>query len=160
MADRVFVMQGGRVQQAGGHRDLYERPANRFVAGFVGAPAMNFIEAARARAGGILGAPGAGEGSDAVLGVRPEHVEVSAEPVEGSVPARVIDLVPHGREFLLGLDLGGELELRSIVPARLDVKLGADVNARIDAEYVHLFDAKTGAVLHHGGHGRPAKETP
>lgn len=159
MADRVFVMQGGRVQQAGGHRDLYERPANRFVAGFVGAPAMNFIEVARARAGGILRSIGAG-GGDAVLGVRPEHVEVSAEPVEGSVPARVIDLVPHGREFLLGLDIGGELELRSIVPARLDVKLGADVNARIDEEFVHLFDAKTGAVLHHGGHGRPAKETP
>lgn len=152
MADRVFVMQGGRVQQAGNHRELYERPANRFVAGFVGAPAMNFIDVGRARAGGIVRSLDAQD--DAVLGVRPEHVEVSTEPREGGVPARVIDLVPHGREFLLGLDLGGELELRSIVPARLDVKLGAEVTARIDEEFVHLFDAKTGAVIHHGGHGR------
>ncbi|HWM84271.1 MAG TPA: ABC transporter ATP-binding protein [Kofleriaceae bacterium] len=171
LADRIYVMQDGRVQQGGGHRELYERPANRFVAGFIGAPAMNFLDqlalvsvdgvawlesrgrrVMRAAAGELARLEDKLAG--AAIGVRPEHVAVVAADQAGAVPARVIDLVPEGREMLVGLELEGGVELRSIVPSTLELRLGQTVGAAIDDRFVHLFDGATGAAIHHGGHGR------
>ncbi|HKE17175.1 MAG TPA: ABC transporter ATP-binding protein [Kofleriaceae bacterium] len=181
LADRIYVMQGGRVQQGGGHRELYERPANRFVAGFIGAPAMNFLaELALVRADGrawlesrgqrIMPAGGELAGLEprlpgAVLGVRPEHVTVAmggADSAPAGVPARIIDIVPEGREVVVGLQLDGGVELRSIVPGHLDLQLGQAVGIAIDERFVHLFEGQgegesgAGAALHHGAHGSPA----
>jgi multiple sugar transport system ATP-binding protein len=80
MADRIVVMNGGEVQQIGGPMDLYENPANRFVAGFIGNPAMNFLPAA------ALGLPGA------EVGLRPEHLRLAASdgaPLAG--PVRLVE---------------------------------------------------------------------
>ena len=171
LADRIYVMQGGQIQQGGDHRALYERPANRFVAGFIGMPSMNFaddltlakdgealwIESGGRRllpisAGGELSV---GDLAGAVLGVRPEHVAVSPAPAAGrGVAARVVDLVPEGRELVVGLELEGGLEMRSIVPSTLDLAIGQVVSAAIDEAFVHLFDREGGAAVHHGGHSR------
>ncbi|HEU5060647.1 MAG TPA: ABC transporter ATP-binding protein [Kofleriaceae bacterium] len=169
LADRIYVMQGGQIQQGGDHRDLYERPANRFVAGFIGMPSMNFADRlalARGDAGLWLESGGrrllalspdgelaARDLTSAVLGVRPEHVAVGLDAGRG-VPARVVDLVPEGRELVVGLELEGGLEMRSIVPSTLDLAIGQAVGATIDEAYVHLFDGATGAALHHGRHSR------
>ena len=67
LADRIVVLNGGRIEQEGPPMELYNRPANMFVAGFIGSPQMNFLDAAR------MGVPGA-----ATIGVRPEHIAVSA----------------------------------------------------------------------------------
>jgi ABC-type sugar transport system ATPase subunit len=163
LADRIYVMQGGQIQQGGDHRALYERPANRFVAGFIGMPSMNFADQLAVTDGWLTSggrrllpvAPGgelAGrELSGAVLGVRPEHVAVGGEK---GAPARVVDLVPEGREMGVGLELEGGIELRSIVASTLDLAIGQAVRASIDETYIHLFDGASGAALHHGGHTR------
>jgi ABC-type sugar transport system ATPase subunit len=163
LADRIFVMQGGEIQQGGDHRDLYERPANRFVAGFIGMPSMNFADQL-AIADGWLGSGGVrllrvSEGGElaardlagAVLGVRPEHVAVVPEAGFG-VPAKVIDLVPEGREMVVGLELDGGIELRSIVSSTVALELGQAVGAAIDEAFIHLFDRETGAAAHHGSY--------
>ena len=169
LADRIYVMQGGQIQQGGDHRALYEQPANRFVAGFIGMPTMNFADQlALARDGEALwlesggrrlmpvspgGELAARDLAGAVLGVRPEHVSVSAA-AGGGVPARVVDLVPEGREQVVGLELEGGIELRSIVSSTLDLSIDQAVRVSIDEAYAHLFDRATGAALHHGGHSR------
>jgi ABC-type sugar transport system ATPase subunit len=161
LADRIYVMQGGQIQQGGDHRALYERPANRFVAGFIGMPSMNFAEDLAVADGWLTsggrrlfqvsGELARRELAGAVLGVRPEHVAVAAE---GGVPARVIDLVPEGRELVVGVELEGGIEMRSIVPSTLDLAIGQAVRVSIDEAYIHLFDGASGAALHHGGHSR------
>jgi len=163
LADRIYVMQGGQVQQGGDHRALYERPANRFVAGFIGMPTMNFADELAVVDGWLTSggrrlfevAPGgelAGRDlADAVLGVRPEHVAVGGE---GGVAAQVVDLIPEGREMVVGLALDGGIEMRSIVPSTLELAIGQAVRVSIDEAYIHLFDRSSGAALHHGGHSR------
>ena len=101
MADRIVVMQGGRVEQIGTPLDLYDRPANRFVAGFIGSPAMNFIEGAveaggfRDRAGSLWPLPpGDLRLGTAVYGIRPEHLQLVAD----GIPMRVGVLEPTGSE--------------------------------------------------------------
>jgi multiple sugar transport system ATP-binding protein len=113
------------------------------------------------RRGGELdgrGGAGAIDLGRAVLGVRPEHVAVVPGDRSGQASAgvagRVVDLVPEGRDLVVGLELGGGLELRSVVPSTLDLELGQTVAAVIDERYVHLFDRETGAALHHGAHAR------
>jgi ABC-type sugar transport system ATPase subunit len=173
LADRIYVMQGGQIQQGGDHRALYERPANRFVAGFIGMPAMNFADdLALAKDGAALWLESGGrrllpvaEGGElagrdlasAVLGVRPEHVAVAPHGGRG-VAAKVVDLVPEGREMVVGLELAGGIELRSIVPSTVELAIGQAVGASIDEAYVHLFDRSSGAALHHGGHSRGGTE--
>jgi len=163
LADRIYVMQGGQIQQGGDHRALYERPANRFVAGFIGMPSMNFADDLAVADGWLTSGgqrlfPVAPDGelagrdlSDAVLGVRPEHVAVGGET---GAPARVVDLVPEGREMVVGLELEGGIEVRSIVASTLDLAIGQAVRVSIDESYIHLFDRASGAALHHGGHSR------
>jgi ABC-type sugar transport system ATPase subunit len=169
LADRIYVMQGGQIQQGGDHRALYERPANRFVAGFIGMPTMNFADdLALAKDGSALWLesagrrllPVAGDGelagrdlAGAVLGVRPEHVAVAPDGGRG-VAAKVVDLVPEGREMVVGLELAGGFELRSIVPSTVELAIGQAVGVSIDEAYVHLFDRASGAALHHGQHSR------
>jgi len=170
LADRIYVMQDGRIQQGGGHRELYERPANRFVAGFIGVPSMNFLDQLAVVGAGedawlesrgrrVMrvssgdGLAGLGGLASAAIGIRPEHVAVTPAG-QGAVAARVVDLVPEGREVVVGLELEGGVELRSIVPSTLELALGQTVGAAIDERFVHLFDGQTGAALHHGGHGR------
>ena len=171
LADRIYVMQGGQIQQGGDHRALYERPANRFVAGFIGMPTMNFADdLAVKKDGDVLwlesggrrlvplspgGELAARDLSGSVLGVRPEHVSVAPDSGRG-VAAKVVDLVPEGREMVVGLELEGGIEMRSIVPSTLDLAIGQAVTAAIDEAYVHLFDRATGAALHHGRHSRAA----
>ena len=112
MADRIVVLNGGRVEQVGSPLELFDRPANQFVAGFIGSPAMNFVpgrctprgfEAADV----LLPLPAAlmGQaGRDAVCGIRPEHFEI-CEAGQGA-PAQVQVVEPLGSDTQLGLRLG------------------------------------------------------
>jgi inositol-phosphate transport system ATP-binding protein len=149
MADRIFVLAGGRLQQAGDHRALYERPANRFVAGFIGTPAMNVVDglslvddgAWLASRGQRLARVTRFAGRDlagACAGVRPEHVSIARDG--DGLPGRITDLVPVGRELLVTVDAGG-LELRGLVPASVDLRLDEAVRIQVDERSLHLFDA-------------------
>jgi ABC-type sugar transport system ATPase subunit len=116
MGDRIAVMNHGVLEQVGTPEELYERPANRFVAGFIGSPAMSFLDAsgngAGLRAAGLdvaLPAPASLSSADVTVGVRPEHVRRwnGRGDLIGPISGSVAFVEALGRETFLGVDAGG-----------------------------------------------------
>jgi multiple sugar transport system ATP-binding protein len=154
LASRIVVMQAGQVQQVGTPLEVYERPANRFVAGFLGAPAMAFVDgrldgAGRFTAGGLAVAPGAaccahglGERA-AVLGVRPEHVAIRAG---GALEGTVSLVEPMGNHQVVWLRCGAHT-LASLVHDEGVFAPGQALRFDIDANRVSLFDPASGNRL-------------
>jgi multiple sugar transport system ATP-binding protein len=147
MADKIVVMQAGRIEQMGAPLDLFDRPANLFVAGFIGSPAMNFLKG-RVKAGAIavdgVDLPFAGrhdvaEGQEVIYGVRPEHLELS----EAGFPARISVVEPTGSETTVVLRFG-DTELVALFRERHDFKPGDNLKLRPRPELVHLFHAESG----------------
>jgi multiple sugar transport system ATP-binding protein len=159
LGQRVAVLDRGRLQQVAAPRELYARPRNRFVAGFIGSPPMNLLSArVRADAGGRATVELAGQslalpaelapatrGAESVtLGVRPEALRLAA-PRPGALRARVAHLEFLGHEVLahLALDAGpgdaGELRLVARFARAGDLARGAAVALEVDPEGLHLF---------------------
>ena len=152
LGQRIAVLDGGRLRQVGTPADVYGRPADVFVARFVGSPGMNIL-AGRARgpgdAGGKGGVVDVGVWSVPVtleryegeiqLGVRPEHVGL-VDPDQGLGPAEVRVVEPLGAETLVRLDAGGQ-PLVARVPGLRDFRPGDRVGVKVDRQHVHLFDA-------------------
>jgi multiple sugar transport system ATP-binding protein len=154
MADRIAVMNQGRIQQVGSPLDIYRNPVNIFVAGFFGVPAMNFIEgaietengAAAFRAGEVQqrfnGSSELRAGSDVTLGVRPESIELVRE---GGAGAGTVDLTETlGDETLLFVDYGGDGNLVVKTDPYIDVRPGDRVSFKFKDEGVRLFDKSSG----------------
>jgi multiple sugar transport system ATP-binding protein len=160
LASRIVVMEKGQVQQIGTPLDVYERPANRFVAGFLGAPAMAFADgvvdsAGRFTAGELSLVPGAGccdggiagvAGGPAVLGVRPEHVAIGPDgPLAGTVSL----VEPMGNHQVVWIRCASHT-LASLVhddSAANKYEPGQAVRFAIDAGRVSLFDPQSGNRL-------------
>ena len=131
LATRVAVMRGGRIQQIGTPGEVYARPANMFVAGFLGSPSMNFIE------GNV--AAGAGEPPvAAVLGVRPEHLTL--HPAGDAWPLAEVTLVEAmGAHEVVWLDMQGH-KLSAIAPAEDVHRIGDSVSVQMDLDRASVFD--------------------
>ncbi|MCC6070392.1 ABC transporter ATP-binding protein [Massilia sp. GCM10020059] len=149
LATRIVVMRGGEVQQIGSPAEVYQRPANRFVAGFLGSPAMNFIDGEvdihncfRAGAMSLALAPDAPVGC-AVLGVRPEHVSIDAF---GALAGTVALVEPMGNHQVVWIDCAGHM-LSSIAPELQHFAPGQAVRFAIDGARVSLFDPDGGKRL-------------
>ncbi|PIO97447.1 ABC transporter ATP-binding protein [Pleomorphomonas carboxyditropha] len=151
MADRIVVLNKGNIEQIGAPLDLYDQPANRFVAGFIGSPAMNFIPGRLAAAGFVSDAgaalplpPGAAPAfaGAALYGVRPEHLDLA----DDGLPARVRLVEPMGSETHLTLDAAG-VPLLAALRRRVHLAPGALVHLRPEPAEAHLFDAETGHRL-------------
>ncbi|MCC7320128.1 MAG: sn-glycerol-3-phosphate ABC transporter ATP-binding protein UgpC [Rubellimicrobium sp.] len=132
LADRIVVFNAGRIEQVGTPMDLYERPANRFVAGFIGAPAMNFLPAAardgRIDVAGLGSAPVTGNtGAVAEVGIRPEHLRVG--PPDGAAVRGRVELIERlGAETFAYARVAGhadELTLR--LPGETPVRAGEEI---------------------------------
>jgi multiple sugar transport system ATP-binding protein len=147
MADRIMVMQGGKVQQVGTPLDIYRRPANLFVASFFGMPAMNLIRgrchsngSARFQAAGleldIGNAATAAAGQDIVLGVRAEHVRIGDD---AGAAAQVRLIEPLGDETLLYIDYGAEAQLVAKVDAEREFRVGDAIRFSFNPGGVLLF---------------------
>ena len=163
LGQRIVVLDRGRIQQIDTPLQLYRRPANRFVAGFLGSPAMNFLPGRLDRGGANLdlgtqvlrldgdGAafPGSagGEGRDVVLGVRPEHVflESPAAPVGPSLPATLEAVEPTGAELHLILRCGA-MEVIARMAPRPVPEPGTTVQLRLAAEHLQFFSAEPGGL--------------
>jgi multiple sugar transport system ATP-binding protein len=159
MADRIVVMQHGVVEQLGAPLELYDRPANLFVAGFIGSPAMNFIDATVQRGNGwpvavagdgqVLPLP-AGvpvrEGAEIVYGVRPEHLVLREDT--SALPAEVIVVEPTGAETLVVTKLAG-IECKAVFRERHRLLPGERISLEPQLDQVHLFDRATGQRLVH-----------
>ena len=164
LGDRIVVMHEGRVQQIDAPLALYHRPANRFVASFIGSPAMNFVEgtlrvnggaafeawdgALRVPLDGAAGVPAGHAGRDVVLGVRPEDVRPVDEAragVDGST--LTLDLVePMGNELFLYASRDGRELVARVPPMPLPAE-GAPITLAFDAARLHFFDPITGERL-------------
>ena len=156
MADRIVVMRDGIVEQAGEPLDLYDRPANTFVAGFIGSPAMNLVPGVARVNGGApsvefdggvrLPAPQnarATDGQPVLYGMRPEHCALAGS---AGLPAEVVVVEPTGADTQLFCRFNGQ-ELTSLVRDRVDCRAGDRVGLVPDLARAHLFDAATGVRL-------------
>ena len=148
MADQIVVMHDGHIEQTGTPLELYDRPANRFVAGFIGSPSMNFIEATQkdgemVTASGarlpIAGAVAANDGRAMVYGIRPEHLDIADDGFE----AEVVVIEPTGSETQLFARLGNQ-EIVAIFRERHDFAPGQKIRLKPRAPVAHLFDASSG----------------
>jgi ABC-type sugar transport system ATPase subunit len=130
LADRIIVLRDGRVQQVGTPSEIYDAPVNRFVAGFFGTPAMNFLSGKAADCG------------DVIVGIRPEAIGLIERPNATPLPAAVEIREVLGAEVLLHLSSeAGDLTLRAAAgePARV----GENVTVWLDRSRLHLFDASS-----------------
>ena len=156
LADRIVVLNGGDIQQVGSPLDLYERPANRFVAQFIGSPTMNLLpvtgdgDAVTTRHGVRIALPHLPDSGDAAeLGIRPEHLEVVA-PGEGDLDAvaEVVERLGSDTNIYVDIDGLGPLMVRKHgnIPARTGDRLGL----RLMRDHAHLF-APDGTALRRAG---------
>jgi multiple sugar transport system ATP-binding protein len=164
LGDRVVVMKDGVVQQVGEPLELYNQPANRFVAGFIGSPAMNFAAVTVTEANGSLMAENSGlrirlpdataqrlrghVGRDVTLGIRPEDLTV-AGPADSDPLCfdAVIEVVEQlGSEILLDMKVGEDVMVACVEPT-LPVKVRDRLRMAMRPSRLHLFDARTEAAI-------------
>ncbi len=149
MSDRVMLLNGGRIEQFAAPLELYDRPANVFVAGFVGSPPMNLVDAV-ATGGGVeaLGTAfpsvAAVRAPDTVLGFRPEHVRIGEAP--HAFEGKVILSENSGDRLLIVLDAGGT-QLNLSLTERVPVRPGETLPCHVLPEHLHLFDRASGQRL-------------
>lgn len=162
MADRIVVMKDGYIQQIGTPKEIYDKPANTFVASFVGAPAMNFVPVIYEN--GIASFDGKSlkvpemyleslqpyNGKEMILGIRPEELHYEDIVVQTypealfDYEAEVCELLGH--EFILHGKIGN-VSLDAKVPSRLDVKRGDIIQLAIDCSKIHFFDKENEALV-------------
>jgi multiple sugar transport system ATP-binding protein len=155
MGDKIVVLNGGRVEQIGAPLDLYDRPANKFVATFLGSPSMNLIEgeidASDTRKlnlsdghSALVGqAPGGWGGRRIVFGVRPENIRLDPE---GGLPCIVSLIEPTGSETHLIAHVG-KTEIVAVLKERARIHEGDAVRLSFDLAQTHFFDPDSGQRL-------------
>jgi multiple sugar transport system ATP-binding protein len=154
LGTRIAVMHGATLQQVGPPSEVFSRPANRFVAGFIGSPTMNFVEGSL-DAGGVFssgdvrvalsGASGGASARPVMLGVRPEAVAVGGYDAEGlsapiSASVEVVELLGYKRNLYLK---AGAQRFLAAVDAAVVVKPGDSVEMRLQLSGIHLFDQQS-----------------
>jgi multiple sugar transport system ATP-binding protein len=146
MSDRIVVLRSGNIEQIGAPLDLYDSPANAFVAGFIGSPAMNIFPATvagpdivRLEDGTTLGlSTGQPVGAELVCGIRPEHIQLGGT----GTPALVRFVEMQGSETLVAAQLG-PVELTIVVQQRLSLGRGERIHIGFDKGNVHFFDPQS-----------------
>ncbi len=146
LADRIVAMHGGVVQQVGSPLELYDRPANLFVAGFIGSPGMNFLDATcegnavKLKDGTFVSLPAPlklATAAKITLGIRPEHVVLSSNPSDMTANVELIE--PTGFGIILHLSLHG-LPFKVFTLDRTALSMGTQVNVSFPAQHLHVFD--------------------
>jgi multiple sugar transport system ATP-binding protein len=174
MADRIVILEDGRLQQVGTPKDVYYRPANAFVADFIGSPSMNFfdvtLEVDGDEGGRLVGSGfeyavspelvdsvGARAG-EYILSIRPENLHVAPDGApEKSFEAQVEVVEVIGSDNFLYLDVAGQ-ECRVRTPVEIEPEIGTTVRVTFDEADLHLFDRDTEEAVVHGH--TSAEETP
>jgi multiple sugar transport system ATP-binding protein len=151
MADRIVVMHDGNIEQIGTPLQLYDKPANLFVAGFIGSPSMNFILGTLSGTDFIAGdgtkiplgkVPAGSDGRKVTLGIRPEHFRLDPKGLAGEI----LVIEPTGSETQAAMTLAGQ-DIVGVFRERITQGPGDKLNISPDLNSVHLFDGDTGQRL-------------
>ncbi|MBI1416749.1 MAG: sn-glycerol-3-phosphate ABC transporter ATP-binding protein UgpC [Limimaricola sp.] len=153
LADRIVIMKDGVIQQVGTPSEVFNAPANVFVARFIGAPAMNLLPGSWREGGvaldmgGQIALPGRqlADGTRVDLGIRPTDLAISADGA-GQITGAITLVEPLGAESMLYIDAGG-VEIIAACPGRTAPDPGQQIRLSADPEALHLFDATTGEAL-------------
>ncbi len=158
MADRIVVMHDGRIEQIGRPLELYDHPANLFVAQFIGSPAMNVVHGTIRRSGSgtvvdtgdgvqwpLLDGPGV-EGQSVAYGIRPGDLSLASSTAPGAVPGEIVVIEPTGAETEL-LVQAGKAQVTLVTHGRPEVSPGDRVGLVVAPGKVHVFDQTTGERL-------------
>lgn len=141
LADRIVVFRAGKVEQVGTPLELYRNPVNKFVAGFIGSPAMNFLDAQTNGTDVMLGGSricsSAATGPNVTLGLRPEHLMLKED---GPIAGKVSVFEHLGGESFVHLTLADEQTLVAKLDGELSFKPGDHCNLSIRPEHCHVFD--------------------
>jgi multiple sugar transport system ATP-binding protein len=162
MADRIAVMSGGSVQQIGAPDEIYDRPANTFVAGFIGSPAMNFLRGAVGTAGDTTLIRGEGwelplspanaarahasTTGEVIIGARHTNLTVLPESATTGMPARIYTVEPTGDLTFVHVGLGNQVLIAS-APGTYRGKADQPIRLDFDQERLYLFDGATEQAL-------------
>jgi multiple sugar transport system ATP-binding protein len=163
LGDRVVVMKDGVVQQVGEPLELYNRPANRFVAGFIGSPAMNFAKVGVAEENGAIYAVGEGlrltlpaalaarlrsyVGEEVTLGIRPEDLLLDGGGADGLSFGAVVEVIEQlGSEILLDVKVGSGSMVAAVEPT-VKAKVHAQLSLAVNPERLHFFDNRSEAAI-------------
>ncbi len=139
LADRVVVLRDGRIEQVGTPLELYDRPANQFVAQFIGTPQMNVVAVAQLPQ--LASIAGVAPPADGFVGLRPENITLVA-PGQGQFAARIELVESLGAETLIYVSTERGAQLVARQNARTDWQVGASVGVQLDSAAAHVFDAR------------------
>ncbi|MFC7211884.1 ABC transporter ATP-binding protein [Natronoarchaeum sp. GCM10025321] len=157
MGDRIAVLDHGELQQIGTPLECYHQPENKFVAGFIGSPSMNFLEVTH-RNGRLEGPEFSYElkpeirdqlrdaSNELTLGVRPQDIELADPSVDNAVPASVNVVEPMGEVSIIYIDIGGKTFTAS-VSGELIIDNDQELYVHLPPERLHLFDSQTGEAV-------------
>jgi multiple sugar transport system ATP-binding protein len=160
MGDRIAVMKLGVLQQVGSAEELYTRPQNVFVAGFIGSPAMNLVEVEPSRVNGHVELRSGGfaldvpagsvpglDGRKVVAGLRPEHLELGEAGSGAATLDATVDVVEYlGDELIVHLQ-AGDVAVVAKLPVEQRLASGSQVHLALPVDRLHLFDAESGQAL-------------
>ena len=163
LSDRIVLIKDGKIQQIGSPDELYDHPRNRFVAGFIGSPSMNFLECVLIEKHGkfVIDAKDfilplrpevaniikdSASGAKLILGIRPEDIYITDSKQGSTISAQVENVEPLGFEVLVHLGLGQSTIVVRTRP-KVKIRLNEEVNVLFDDEKVHIFDGKTQEAL-------------
>jgi multiple sugar transport system ATP-binding protein len=160
LADRIVLLNAGRIEQVGTPEEIYEYPASLFVAGFIGTPAMNLLPMTvrKNAADWVLDGQGCSlplpatrfvvsDGQKVVLGLRPADLVAADGLSNANTVSGVTDMVEfHGDQVLVGFPIG-DMRLNTFIPARKRPKEGQTVSFHVQEDAMHLFDVETGLSL-------------
>ncbi len=135
MADKIVVLRAGRVEQTGAPLDLYNRPVNTFVAGFIGSPRMNFLPVALLPVQG--GAMGSIPGGTHTIGLRPEHAVIGAD---GPIAMKVAQVEQLGSTSLLHGTVGADTPFEMVCNGQTSIARGDTIRLALPAQRLHCFD--------------------
>ena len=157
MADRIVVMNSGNIEQVGSPEELYDHPANLFVAGFIGSPSMNFLTGTSQEEntlfvdGGLILplSPHIKPHQRITIGVRPEHVRLAVEKNSRTIETYVVSVEPTGMDTHIVCEVNG-IMLTVSVRERVRPAPGDILHLFLDPSLLHYFDAETGVAISTG----------
>ena len=161
LADRVVILRDGRIEQVGKPYDVYHQPANRFVAGFIGTPSMNFMDVQVFDDNGTMKLRKNGvqidcpkrflnklqPGENYCLGIRPNQISMVSADTPNAIPCEITLTELLGAEILLRLTTAGGDVISVLVDSRDNLEEGAQIHICLDEKSLHLFDLHTGASM-------------